>query len=217
MTTDRELQENVLKALEWEPGVEAAQIGVSVKNGIVALRGPVTTFHQKYEAERAARHVFGVRAVANDLEVSPDRLTSRSDASIAEAAANALTWDSAVPVNAVQPTVRDGWITLTGTVSWQFQKAAAERSVQHLYGVKGVANSIVVRPHVSAGDIKTKIEEAFKRSAEVDSKRVTVETKDGAVTLSGTVKSLSERAEAERAAWAAPGVSKVDDRLMVVP
>jgi osmotically-inducible protein OsmY len=217
MTTDRELQERVLKALEWEPGVDAAQVGVSAKDGIVTLRGTVTTLFQKYEAERAVRHVFGVRALADELEVVPDGATHRTDTDIATAAANALEWDSAVPLRAVKATVHGGWVTLAGTVDWQYQKAAAERSVRRLYGVKGVLDSIVVRPHASAMDVKVKIESAFKRSAEIDASKVTVETLDGAVVLKGTVRSLAERDEAERAAWAAPGVTKVDDRLMVVP
>jgi osmotically-inducible protein OsmY len=217
MKTDREIQERVLNALEWEPSVDAAQIGVTVKDGVATLRGPVTTLHQKYMAERAVRHVFGVRAVADDLEVSPDGATTRSDSAIAEAAANALEWDSAVPQSGVKATVHGGWVTLTGLVDWQYQKAAAETCVRRLYGVKGVLDSISVKPHASASDVKLKIESAFKRSAEIDSSKISVETRDGAIVLKGTVRSLVERDEAERAAWAAPGVTNVDDRLMVVP
>ena len=216
-TTDRELQEMVLNALEWEPGADAARIGVTVKDGIVTLNGTVTTLHQKWTAERASRHVFGVRAVANDIEVAPDEATSRSDTAIAEAAANALTWNAAVPLDSVKVTVRQGWITLNGSVDWQYQRQAAEHAVEHLYGVKGVSNSILVKPHVTAGDVKDKIQDAFKRSAEVDASHVQVEAKDGCITLRGTVRSLLERTEAERAAWAAPGVTTVDDRLVVAP
>jgi Predicted periplasmic or secreted lipoprotein len=212
---DRELQEQVLAALDWEPGVDAARIGVSVSDGVVTLRGTVTTLYEKWTAERAARHIFGVRAVANDLDVAPT--AARSDPAIAQVAANALEWDSAIPDNAVKVTVRNGWITLTGTVAWQYQKSAAERIVQRLYGVKGVANSIIVKPEASPADVKTKIESAFKRSAEIDAQRVKVDARDGTVTLTGSVHSLVEREEAERAAWAAPGVTHVDDRLMVVP
>ena len=217
MKTDRELQEQVLAALEWEPGVNAARIGVSVNDGVVTLQGTVTTFSQKGTAQRAAGHVFGVRAVANDLQVTPDGATSRTDSTIAQAVANALEWDSAIPDNAVKATVTNGWVSLTGTVAWQFEKAAAERAVQHLYGVKGVTNSVIVRPQVSAEDVKAKIESAFRRSAEIDAQHVKVDAREGAVVLTGTVHSLSERNEAERAAWAAPGVTKVDDRLVVAP
>lgn len=214
---DRELQEQVLEALEWEPGCDAAQIGVTVRDRVVTLRGTVMTLHQKWTAERAARHIFGVRAVANDLDVAPTGEAARSDSAIAEAAANALDWDSAVPNDTVKATVRNGWVTLTGAVAHQYEKSAAELAVQRLYGVKGVANSIIVKPQVSVGDVKTKIENAFKRSAEIDAHRIKVEARDGTVVLTGTVHSLIEREEAERAAWAAPGVSNVDDRLVVVP
>ena len=214
--TDRRLQEDVLAALEWEPGVEAADIGVSVRDGVATLRGTVTTLRQKWTAERAARHVFGIRAVANDVDVNPAGDASCSDPAIAATAANALEWDSSVPDNAVKVTVRNGWVTLTGSVPCPFEKSAAEFVVGHVPGVKGVANSIIVRAHVSHSDVKTRIEEAFKRSAESDAQRVMVETRDGAVVLTGTVRSLNERDEAERAAWTAPGVTKVDDRLVIV-
>jgi Predicted periplasmic or secreted lipoprotein len=215
MQADRDLQEEVLAALEWEPGVNAAHIGVTVSDGVVTLRGTVSTLQEKWIAERAARHMVGVRAIANDVDVSPTGNAIRSDSAIAEVAANALEWDSAVPDNAVKVTVRNGWVTLTGTVAHQFEKSAAELVVQRLYGVKGVANSIVVKPRVSAGDVKAKIEDALKRSAVIDSQRVSVEARDGAVVLTGTVRSLAERDDTERAAWAAPGVTKVDDRLVV--
>jgi osmotically-inducible protein OsmY len=215
MQADRDLQEDVLAALEWEPGIDAAGIGVSVSDGVVTLRGTVATLHQKWTAERATRHLVGVRAVANDLDVSPTGNAARSDSAIAEAAANALEWDSAVPDSAVKVTVRNGWVTLTGTVAHQFEKSAAELSVQRLYGVKRVANSIVVKPCVRADDVKAKIEEALKRSAVIDAQQITVEAHDAAVVLTGTVRSLAERDDAERAAWAAPGMTKVDARLVI--
>lgn len=217
MKSDRELQEQILAALEWEPGVDAAGIGVSVNDGVVTLQGTVPTFIQRSTAERTARHLFGVRAVANDIQVTPTVAGSRTDSAIAQAAATALEWDAAVPDDAIKPTVSNGWVTLNGSVGWQFQMSAAVRAVEHLVGVKGVTNAIILKPQVSAGDVKTKIENAFKRSAEIDAQRVKVETKDGGVILTGTVHSLVEKDEAERAAWAAPGVTRVDDRLMVTP
>ena len=215
MRTDRELQEDVLSALEWEPGVDAATIGVSIQKGIAALHGTARTFFEKSAAERVTRHVYGVRAIANDITVEPDGLAARTDTQIAEAVANALAWNTAVPIGAAKATVTHGWVTLNGTVEWQYQKTAAEQAIRHLYGVKGVTNALLLKPHVSPTDVKAKIERAFKRSAEVDAARVKVDAHDGQVTLSGTVKSLSERDEAERAAWAAPGVTKVDDRITV--
>jgi osmotically-inducible protein OsmY len=194
---------------------ECGSIGVTVSDGVVTLRGTVSTLQEKWITERSARHLVGVRAVANDLDVSPTGNAVRSDSAIAEVAANALEWDSAVPDGAVKVTVRNGWVTLTGTVAHQFEKSAAELVVQRLYGVKGVANPIVVKPRVSVGDVKAKIEDALKRSAAIDSQRISVEARDGAVVLTGTVRSLAERDDAERAAWAAPGVTKVDDRLVV--
>ena len=217
MRTDRELQEDVLKALEFEPSVDAANIGVSVKNGVATLQGSARSYFEKSTAERVTRHVYGIRAIANDVAVSLDGLAQRSDGQIAEAAANALAWDSAVPLNAVKATVTNGWVTLNGAMDWQYQRAAAVRAVEHLLGVKGVTNSVTLKAHVSPADVKAKIESAFKRSAEVDSARVKVEARDGSVVLTGTVKSLSERDEAERAAWSAPGVKLVDDRITVSP
>ncbi len=217
MRTDTQLQESVLKALDWEPSVNAAQIGVTVQQGVVTLAGRVGALREKWLAEKTARHVWGVRAVANDLEVAPDGATARSDTAIAGAAANALGWNSAIPPESVQITVRDGWVTLTGTVPWQYQKTAAEKAIEHLYGVKGVSNSIVVKAPVAAADVRQKIEEAFKRSADIDARRITVEARNGTVVLKGIVHSLSERDAAEHAVWAAPGVVAIDDQLVVAP
>ena len=215
--TDRQLQENVLAALEEEPGVEAADIGVSVRDGVVTLRGAVTSLRQKWTAERAARHVYAVRGVANDVDVHPTGEAARSDPAIAAAAANALEWDRSVPDNAVKLTVRNGWVVLSGSVDCPFEKSAAEFVVGHLPGVKGVANSIIVRTPASPSDVRTRIEEAFRRRAEIDAQRVMVESRNGEIVLTGTVRSVSERDDAERAAWAAPSVTKVDDRLVIAP
>ena len=219
MRTDRQLQEDVLKALEWDPGVNAARIGVSIKNGVATLQGFVPTFLEKVHAGRIARHVFGIRAVANDVAVSLDGLLPHTDAQIAEAVVNAIAWDSAVPLNAIKATVAGGWVTLTGIVDWQYQKSAAQIDAERVTGVKGVDNFVTLKPapRVNASDVKAKIEAAFRRSAEVDSAHVKVEAKDGQVILTGRVRSLFERDEAERAAWAAPGVTLVDDRIQVSP
>lgn len=215
MTADRELQEHVLRALEFEPSIDAAAIGVTAHNGIVTMRGAVPTYFQKTMAERIVTHVFGVRALANDIEVQLTPQSRRSDAAIAEAAANTLKWDSAVPPDHVQVTLRDGWVTLTGHVDWRYQRDAAEYALRRLYGVKGITNLIVVKPRLHTADVKAKIEGAFKRSAEIDAKAIHVEAHDGRVVLTGSVRSLSERRQAELAAWSAAGVNLVDDRLAI--
>ena len=217
MKTDTELQQSVLKALEWEPSVNAAQIGVTAKHGIVTLTGRVGTLREKWMAEKAARHVWRVRGLANELTVVPDGASVRDDTSIAAAAVNALSWNSALPPESIQVTVRDGWVTLAGTLPWQYQREAAEKTISHLVGVHGVFNRIVVKAPVAATDIRHRIEEAFKRSADIDAKRVSVEAHEGTVVLKGAVHSLAERTAAEHAAWAAPGVIAVDDQLTVAP
>jgi osmotically-inducible protein OsmY len=217
MRTDNELQQSVLKALDFEPAVNAAQIGVTTQHGIVTLTGRVGALREKWMAEKTARHVWGVRGIANELTVAPDGASARDDTSIAGAAANALSWNSALPPELIQVTVRDGWVTLNGTVAWQYQREMAEKTISHLFGVKGVSNGIIVKAPVTPTDVRHRIEEAFKRSADIDAQRVSVEAHNGTVVLKGTVHSLAERTAAEHAAWAAPGVIAVDDRLTVAP
>ncbi len=216
MKTDIELQRDVLDELKWQPSTQRAEIGVAARDGVVTLSGYVENYAQKYEAEQAAQRVSGVQAIADELRVRLPNGTTRTDTEIAHSALLALEWNVQVPDKDITLKVEGGWITLQGAVDWQYQKAAAEGAVRYLMGVKGVYNGVLVRqPKVSAAAVKEKIGDAFKRSALVDSSRVTVESVDGKVTLRGTVRSWSERRDAERAAWAAPGVSQVDDHLVV--
>lgn len=213
--TDRELKEHVQNALEWEPSVDQSDIGVSVDEGVVTLRGNVRSYTERATAERVTLRVYGVRAVANDLEVRLPGGAERTDTAIAQAAVAVLNWNSVVPRDRVTVTVTKGWVTLKGTLEWQYQKNAGARAIRDLTGVRGVINEILVKPRVTTADVQLKIEAAFKRSAEIDARRVSVAAHDGTVVLRGNVRSWAEREEAERAAWAAPGVARVDDRITV--
>ena len=215
--TDKDLKQQVQNALDWEPSVDASDIGVAVDDGVITLRGNVSTFVEKQVAERVALHVFGVKAVANDLAVRLPSAYERTDTEIAQAAVTALAWNTVVPVGRVTVVVTNGWLTLNGTLEWQYQKDAADRAVRFLTGVKGVSNAVAVEPRVKPLEVRDKIEAAFRRSAEVDARRISVTAADGKVILRGNVRSYAERQQAERAAWAAPGVMYVDDRLAIVP
>ena len=215
--TDKDLKQHVQSALDWEPSLDASDIGASVDEGGVTLRGNVASYAEKVTAERVALRVYGVKAVANDLVVRLVTGFERTDTEIAQAAVAALKWNTMVPPDRVTVTVTDGWVSLKGTLDWQYQKDAAGRAVRDLTGVKGVTNYINVQPRVKTLDVREKIVEAFKRSAEIDARRVNVTATEGKVILSGNVHSFAERQEAERAAWAAPGVTQVEDRLTIVP
>ena len=218
MTNSIKLQHDVLEELEWEPTVDAAHIGVAaVQPGVITLTGTVATYAEKVAAERAAKRVSGVRAVANDIEVRPVGSFRRSDTDLAQAVLRALEWDIAVPDEKIKARVDDGWVTLEGEVALQFQRAAAENAVRRLTGVRGVTNQIrlQIRPAVQPAEVKERIEAALRRSAEIDAQGIRVEASDKTIVLRGKVRTWAEREEAERAAWAAPGVLNVKDELTV--
>ena len=217
MKTDSEIERDVKAEFGWNPDLKSTDIAISVKNGVVTLAGFVPRYIDKYEAEKAAKRVAGVLAVANDIEIRLPAVDERPDPEIAREVVTALKNQLPFSHERIKAVVRNGWVTLEGDVEWQYQRLTAERAVRPLKGVKGIINDIKIKPRVEPSDIKQKIQEAFRRSAEVDANQITVETSGGEVILKGKVRSWVERDEAERVAWRAPGVTKVDDRIVVSP
>ena len=216
---DEQIQRDVMEELKWNARVQPNEIGVAVKDGIVTLTGSVDSYIKKWEAEEASRRVRGVKAIANDIEVRIPGSAERNDTEIAASARRALEWDALVPVDRIQVSVSKGWVSLNGEVEWAFQRDDAERVVRRLSGVRGVSNLIIIHPTVkpSPEAIKHNIENALVRSAETDAQKIKIETRGDKVILRGTVRSWAERQEAERVAWSAPGVSSVEDVIIVAP
>jgi osmotically-inducible protein OsmY len=217
MRFDSEIERDVKDELQWDPDLDATNIAVSVKDGVVTLAGYVKSYTDKYEAEAAAKRVASVRAVANDLEVRLPSVDERPDPDIARDAVAAIKSQLPISSEHIKVVIKNGWVSLEGQVEWQYQRQTAEKAVRRIKGVKGVSNLIQLRPRAQPEDIKRKIQEAFKRNAEVDANRIMVETNGSEVILKGTVRSWVEREEAERVAWSAPGVTKVEDRIAVSP
>ncbi len=214
--SDRHLRDAVIQQLEWDPEVISKDIGVAVVDYVVTLTGFAHHYSEKYAAEKAAKTVYGVRAVANDIIVKPGAL--RSDPEIARDMAHATQLDVSLPANGVKTIVQDGFVTLEGAVEWNYQRAGIEARARNIPGVRGVMNHIVIKPKpVSTVEVLHKIEDALRRNAEVDARRITVSAKEGQVHLYGSVRSWVERDEAEHAAWGAPGVSEVIDHISVIP
>lgn len=217
MNSDAILQRNVIDELNWRPSVNSKHIGVVANNGMVTLTGHVENYAQRYEAEDAAKKVYGVLGIANEISVELAGTHKRSDEDIVEAALGALKWNFQVPSEQVKVVVSNGLLTISGTVDWQYQKTAAERCVTDLMGVVAVSNKILLKPEAKWVDVKSKIEAAFRRSADLQAHQITVGTEDGTVTLTGHVKSWADRDQAAWAAWSAPGVLVVKNNLSVSP
>jgi osmotically-inducible protein OsmY len=215
MKTDTEIRRDVETELQWDPSVDGRKIGVVVINGVVTLTGEVCHFTDKWAAENIVKRVNDVRAIANEIQVKIPLAGVRSDSDIAEAAANALRWHIATAGSEIKLVVTNGWVSLTGKVQWGFQKTAAETAVGHLLGVRGVTNEILINTTVKAAEVKQKIEDAFKRHAILDSNAIEVKVNHATVTLEGQVHTWQEHEDAARAAWAAPGVANVDNRLSI--
>lgn len=215
--SDEQIQQDVFDELAWDARVQPNEVGVIVKDGIVTLTGWVDSYAKKWAAEEDALRVRGVKAVANEIEVRLPGEAQRTDADLARDVTQALEWDAFVPIDKLDITVSNGWVTLRGEVDWEFERKDAERVVRRLKGVRGVSNLITVRPRIkpSPDEVQRKIREALVRDAETDAKRITVDVEDGRVILEGTVRSWAEKEEAERVAWSAPGVQDVDDRISV--
>ena len=213
MINDARIQDEVIAELKWDPAINATQIGVEVKGGIVTLTGHVDSYGEKCNAERAAQRVTGVKALAVEIEVNLLGLSMRDDVDIARAVENVLEWSTYLPQDSVKVVVQNGWVTLSGEVEWAYQRHAAADAVRHLLGVKGISNDIEIHPKLSFSALRSEIEQALKRSAKIDAEQILIEIDGSTVTLSGAVHTWAERELAKNSVWGTPGVRKVVDHL----
>jgi osmotically-inducible protein OsmY len=215
MKTDMQIQKDVMEELRWEPLLDSTDIGVAVKNGIVTLSGLVKNYSSKLAAEKAARRVSGVKAVAEDIQVGISPEFKRTDAEIAESILNALKWHSAIQEEKVKIKVEEGHVKLEGDVEWDYQRTSARNAIENIPGIRSVLNLITVKPRLSVTDLEKKIQSAFQRSATIDADNIIIEVMGDSVTLRGKVRSMVEKEDAEAAVWNAPGVSHVDNKLEI--
>jgi VCBS repeat-containing protein len=216
MKTDIQIQKDVMDELKWQPFLNSSEIGVAVKNGIVTLSGIVDSFSKKLSAEKAAKKVSGVKAIAEDIQIGVSPVYRKTDTEIAEAVFNALKWHSAVPEEKVKIKVEDGIVTLEGELEWEYQRMNARTAIQNLSGVRSVTNLITIKPNLNPFELEQKITEAFRRNATIDASKVNVSTSGSKVILTGKVRSFAESEDAEDVAWAAPGVYHVENKLSIV-
>ena len=216
MKTDKQLQRDVLDELQYEPSVDASKIGVIAHNGIVSLTGTMASYAEQNAATHAAERIAGVKAVANETKVELPSMHQRDDADIAQAVLNAFKWHVWVPQGTIKVSIERGWVTFEGTVNSKFQRTSADDAVRYLTGVKGLVNLITVKqPAINSSEVKIKIENALRRATELEAPHIKVEVEGNKVVLRGNVRSGAERSDAERAAWAAPGVGQVEDNLTI--
>lgn len=215
MKTDAQIQEDVIRQLKWNPLLIASDIGVSVKNGVVTLSGQVDTYFKKTEAEKEVKKIAGVRAIAADIHVGVSQINKRTDAEIAESVLHALRWDTSVPEENIKVIVEEGVVTLEGHVEWAFQREHASKVVAGLASVRNIINNITLKPRIAPKDLKQKIQAALLRNATVDANNIQVEVIGSRVNLSGRVRSIAEKEDAEKTAWAAPGIIFVDNQIEI--